>query len=527
MKKYILIVLIPTAFILFLIHWIVPEPNETDIDDYIAKAFATANYKIARKACWRRIKTDFSNIEYHRDYIYASHKSGYKRNPPLYYNSYLQSPDSETVDLATYALGYIKMQEEDEAGALRLYLKVKNNKLTYLNNSIGYCYLALKDYEKAKYYLRREIKLKGYVEGALENYAKVLIQEKNILEINRLLAHPELGKQLNLKNKRQFYYLTGNFFSYCTTILRSHRQYIILEGIIGALLITVIWFTFFQRLAVVKPVKTKYLLQVLILSVVISQFTYLLHDFAEMTLQLRFEGSPAEKFFYCVAVIGLMEETIKTIPFLLIFFFTKERVEPVELIIYAAVAALGFAFVENLAYFDNSGLSRITGRAMTATMMHIILSAIAVYGLVLYRFKKSFRIWILVFFLSACFLHGSYDFCLLVTRQMNGPFFIVWVCLFILSQIIFSGIIRKTLANSKSFHTGNAAERLRKNGQLLLHNLSYVLLIQYIIISVKYGVVFADNHLDSGMITTYVCIFVLSICLTRYKIKQGDWECCH
>ena len=96
------------------------------MDDYIDKAFATQNYRIARKESWRLIKTDLTNIKYHRDYIYANHKSSRKRDLTPYYLSYHGNPDSEIADLAAYSLGYIKALADDATAALSLFLEVKN-----------------------------------------------------------------------------------------------------------------------------------------------------------------------------------------------------------------------------------------------------------------------------------------------------------------------------------------------------------------------------------------------------------------
>lgn len=98
------------------------------MDDYIDKAFATQNYRIARKESWRLIKTDLTNIKYHRDYIYANHKSSRKRDLTPYYLSYHGNPDSEIADLAAYSLGYIKALADDATAALSLFLEVKNTR---------------------------------------------------------------------------------------------------------------------------------------------------------------------------------------------------------------------------------------------------------------------------------------------------------------------------------------------------------------------------------------------------------------
>ena len=513
MKKYTIIVLIPTFFMIILIHIMVPEADKTDLDDYISKAFDTHSYRIARNESWHLIKSDFSKIDYHRNYIYANHKSKRRQDLTPYYRSYYRTQDSLSSDLAAYALGYMKLLDDDAAAALEFFLEVKNTKLKYLNNSIGYCYLILKDYDKARYYLQREIELDGWVDGALMNYADILIREKHIPEINRVLAHRELAEKLTWQHKRQFYYLARDFYPYFITIFKFYRPHIIPEGIIGALLITILWFVFIKRMDILEPGKMKYMLVVFILSVVISQFFYPLHDFTAITLQFRLEGSSPYKFFYCVMGIGLIEETIKIIPVLLIFFITRELNEPVDLIMYAAVAALGFAFMENLNYFHKSGLILIAGRAITATMMHMVISAIAVYGLVLYRFKRSSSLWILAFFLTACFLHGIYDFGLLSFVYVQQQFWFFSVSLLILYLLIFNPIIRNTLAISKFSHTINSAKRLRRNGRLLIYNLSYICMVQYAILAIKFGVDLADSTLDFTLISAYIYIGVLSVCL--------------
>ena len=490
-----------------------PKADKTDLDDYISKALDTQSYPIARNESWRLIKSDFPNIEYHRNYIYANHNSMRRWDLNPYYHSYYRTPDPQAADLAAYALGYMKSVDDDAAAALEFYLEVKNTKLKYLNNSIGYCYWTLKEYDKAKYYLLREIELDGWVDNALMNYADILIREKHIPEINRVLADSKLTDKLTWKHKRQFYYLTGDFYSYFITIFKFYRPYIIPEGIIGALLITIIWFVFITRMDILEPEKIKYLLMVLILSIVICEFVYPLYDFTNITLQFRLEGSPSYKFFYCVMGIGLIEETIKIIPILLIFFLTKKFNEPVDLIMYAAVVALGFAFMENLNYFNKSGLTLIAPRTITATMMHIFFSAIAVYGILLYRFRRSSSIWILVFFLIACLLHGIYDFGLISLVYRQETFWFLSVFLLIICLLIFKPIIRNTLAISKFSHTKNSVARLRRNGRLLIYNLSYICMIQYTILAIKFGTDLADSTLDSVMLFACIYIGVIFVCL--------------
>ena len=114
---------------------------------------------------------------------------------------------------------------------------------------------------------------------------------------------------------------------------------------------------------------------------------------------------------YCLGIVGLLEEFIKFLPFLLVIFTFKSFDEKVDGIIYASVIALGFASFENfhyLAYMDGFPL---IGRAIASPLTHTIFSSIWGYhvgvarlsgGSILKPFLKSLII--------ASLLHGIFDF---------------------------------------------------------------------------------------------------------------------
>ena len=81
-----------------------------------------------------------------------------------------------------------------------------------------------------------------------------------------------------------------------------------------------------------------------------AELCTLLYDFFDYSLGFKKSGEVVNDLFYCVFGIGLIEETVKIIPFLLMLKFSRQINESIDYVIYASVSALGFAFMENLIY---------------------------------------------------------------------------------------------------------------------------------------------------------------------------------
>ena len=85
-------------------------------------------------------------------------------------------------------------------------------------------------------------------------------------------------------------------------------------------------------------------------------FTFLVYpisDFFELTFNLQMKGDFYHDLIYSSVVIGFVEELVKIIPFLLLLKFFKFIDEPYDYILYASSSALGFAFMENMIYFED------------------------------------------------------------------------------------------------------------------------------------------------------------------------------
>jgi RsiW-degrading membrane proteinase PrsW (M82 family) len=115
-------------------------------------------------------------------------------------------------------------------------------------------------------------------------------------------------------------------------------------------------------------------------------------------------------------VTALAEEVAKLSAFLLGGLWLRRCDEPMDGIVYAACAALGFASVENAYYLASEGDPRlIFVRAFTSTLAHVVFLAPA--GFFLARAKLGWGRWrrelATLAVLLAVLLHGSYDWILM------------------------------------------------------------------------------------------------------------------
>ncbi len=95
----------------------------------------------------------------------------------------------------------------------------------------------------------------------------------------------------------------------------------------------------------------------------------------------------------------------------------REFDEPLDGIIYAAAAALGFASFENVLYvidFQHGGQvqwSTLVARSLMAFPGHVIFAATWGYGLGRKKFHPRWPLWATL--IAASLLHGTYDFVLM------------------------------------------------------------------------------------------------------------------
>lgn len=116
-------------------------------------------------------------------------------------------------------------------------------------------------------------------------------------------------------------------------------------------------------------------------------------------------------FWYCLGPVGLLEEVIKFLPFLVILRFFRSFDERIDGIIYSCVIALGFASYENFFYLSFLQGYELIGRAVASPLTHGIFSAIWGYMVGEAKVKgRSITKAAVLGILIAAVAHGLFDF---------------------------------------------------------------------------------------------------------------------
>lgn len=193
--------------------------------------------------------------------------------------------------------------------------------------------------------------------------------------------------------------------------------FVIIWYIFIALIPGLFWLYFYRRKDRKHPEPLKLIVKVFLWGMLITLPAIGL----ELAVDYFFPYSRSTSFFVIAVsalfVVAPIEEILK-------FFVVKEKIyenpafdEPLDGVIYAIVAALGFASLENILVIFSEGPDAIILRFATATLMHAIASGIAGYHLGLLKFgskqknysprrKKAFMIQGLAI---AIILHGVYN----------------------------------------------------------------------------------------------------------------------
>jgi RsiW-degrading membrane proteinase PrsW (M82 family) len=291
-------------------------------------------------------------------------------------------------------------------------------------------------------------------------------------------------------------------------------------AIVVSFFISLVWLIYIYRLDIFNKEKKRHLILILILSIVLTLFADLPYSVIH-SLGFTDSVKPLASFIYSVFGIGLIEETIKLIPLLIILKFTKAIDEPYDYILYASASALGFAFVENAMYLNNRGIEIINARALYATVAHMTFSSMIAYGLFLAKFKKSklprFVLFI-SFFFFAIFSHGFYDFWL-INKSVN--MFSGLTTLFFLATVHIWFSIKNNTINTSNFYDKNKTIDNDKLKVYLIISLLSIFMLSYVYVALEWNSREANRFFMKSVFVYGYIIFYLIATLTKFNIVEG------
>jgi RsiW-degrading membrane proteinase PrsW (M82 family) len=142
-------------------------------------------------------------------------------------------------------------------------------------------------------------------------------------------------------------------------------------------------------------------------------------------------------FIYCVLVIGVVEEAVKILPFLLIVLRFREFDEPLDGIIYASFIALGFSAVENIYYLDSLTTAQAYARGFAGPVVHMVFASIWGYHLGKAHLLGRALIPVALTYLAVtALLHGFYDFLAIGLPSTALPFVAILIVFLWLARLV-------------------------------------------------------------------------------------------
>ncbi len=267
-----------------------------------------------------------------------------------------------------------------------------------------------------------ELALKAYLEeadrsdgtGYSRRSALVLarfFEDRKLLQ--RLLADPEYRGSIPPGEILPLYAYAGDYAGLARSVIRFEWQTLRSPYLLPALFTASIWFLILTAFRPVTwPRFARMTLAFLLgaLSTVPTLFAAIYQEHAR-GFSFNPEDTSPVQFFYFVAGIGLREEFLKLVCLLPLILIFRSRITPVEALQLGGMTGLGFAFQENLIYFEaDAGTYSAWLRLLTANALHFSLTGVA--GFQLWRMtSRKARGWedFLASFLLVVFAHGLYN----------------------------------------------------------------------------------------------------------------------
>lgn len=517
-----------------------PEPHFTDKDEQIAYGEKTRQPWLVSAALWEKAVANPESLDYHFRLLSAYFEQESGDNPPpdirefnhegvRLFNFYTElsvkehAPELNDIGYLFLAQWYIERVGHDADNAAFCLRQVENRKLKYLNYLSGKTVLLEAGPSAAESYFRKELALDGYKEGAWSELAWIYDATGREAELKALVYDEKSRESVPNTLRYKTYFLSGDLLSFYALRFSSMFSTLPAWGIVGDLLILFTWLFFLRRLSFLSPVKWIHFLLATAIGIVLAMGSWLLYEFYHHVLHFNTTGAIGNDFLYSFLGIGVIEELAKLVPFLLILRFTKIVKKPVDYLLIASAAGLGFAFFENLLYISQYGLDVIHARALTASVSHMASSALVAYGFMLVKFRYPKKYWIIpLFFLAAAFAHGFYDFWLL--NDSVRALSILTLVFYLTEILVYVSFLNNGLNQTAIGATGRELVfNTQRIASFIAGSLILIFVIEYAGACLIYGSAQGNKILLHSFISGGYLIFFLSVRLSNIDIVPGEW----
>lgn len=516
-----------------MVNFTAPKEQNKSLKQQLTDAITLDDIERQNAIYWELLRTDSLLVSNHFNFLTTYFKVTQNTNPHLtnatvkyskvvkYYLQLTISHNTDLRDIGYFGRGICFYKTGYVEDALSNFISIQNQNMPYLSYVYGN-YFGYNNYQKSIQYYSKEIETYPDNELAYQDLAWVHFRNKKPQVLDTLLANQKAINAVPNKILRYTAFSTQNWSSYASAIFSKFFSGINPFGIFGALLILIIWFTYLLLIHKFLIKKWLQALLTLCLGMLFAFGTSVLTDVNSYILGFQLKNELLNDFIYCIVGIGMIEELMKIIPFLIIIIFAKKLREPIDYIILASISALGFAFIENLIYFDGSGLRTMQGRALSSTVVHMFNSSLVAYGYIIGRFAKKRNLgwYFIFFFIAASVFHGFYDFWLINSTARSFSFItFVWL---LMSMVLWVSIINNCLNNSYNQKIIWTYKPNQLNS-FLLFGLSAIFLIEYVLVAFKFSAEIANEELKKDVASGLFLLIFLTSKLSKFDVIPNYW----
>ncbi|MBC7865622.1 MAG: PrsW family intramembrane metalloprotease [Bacteroidia bacterium] len=457
----------------------------------------------------------------------AAYKSHFKSNLEIddFHDSLILSQNKDLRDAGYFATAYSFILRDSSSELIQKNLEKISDQQ---KSCVQYLYALLQptNGEKESYY-KKDLRNKGNMDEDVDWLSSYYFKRADYISLLQLYQDKAAFQFLDLRFKKIISFRNAHYFDF----LLFDFEYVFkswnIAGIAGAFLIFMIWLYYIRKIDLFETERKRYVLLTVFLGCISVFLCLLLYHIERYYLDFYETGEAMNDLAYNIIGVGLLEELIKIIPFLILLRFTKAINEPIDYIIFGALSAMSFAFIENIIYFDEDGMYNIHSRALWCVMSHVADTCIITYLLMLTKWYPGLKGWkknpYLIFFAGlfiAATVHGLYDFFL------DKKFAEIWVIPFgiVLSEIVvFTSMVNNCLNNSPFY---SAAKNINTNklGAILSSALFAVIVFEYICLSFIYGVSTGNMCLVDALTESWYLLMFLALRLTSLDVFPKRWE---
>lgn len=439
------------------------------------------------------------------------------------YTRMSNSNDPHLASVGNFCLGVLTFERDTVIANTEYYFnKITDNQLPFLHFYRGLISLN-RDSLDAEQEFQAELQLENGARYEPISYLSGLYfsSEPDYEKLHALMKYPEAAEVFGDALARSVLFKTSDFAGYTVWLLNSIVGRTSGIGFIAAFLIAMMWLIYIFRLDIFRPEKFISLFLFFVAGMFSVILVFFLNDSASLFVEWSITGAFFNDLFYSIIMIGIPEEFAKVLPLFILVLFGKNIKEPIDYIIYGGASALGFAFVENLIYFQEVTSGIIHGRAYFSVIGHVIDTSFVAYGFVIAKFqfrnKKNTAYVVLLSFLAACFVHGVYD--LLLFQRLTFLFYIFFILI-----VQFWVIAVNNCMNNSTHFNYRIAPRAERSRLYITMSLTAVFALEYIYVAFVHGSDGANHQLFANSGFAGLLIIFFSSNLSSFNLVKGYWR---